>query len=706
MQTAASTTRISATRSLRTILIAAILVLSALQIFAFGRWSFESFEAYRHTQVLEAFDRATNQFITGLYEVLLERLSTNNALQAPDPATDATRQAIAARRKVVREKYEPALASLRAEEFAGRDALVSALDAALSKANDARAEADKALALPRPQRPEELLKSFVPTLTASVNASLKLWYATLYAAASADPALTRLAAIKEIGWRMREVSGFERANVAGAIAAGTPIPADRLAVNAGTRTQVDVLWQVLTNLTADTKIDPRIRQAMASAEELYFKSFRKLADDMKKAGDEGKYPTSATDYVATTNAQIDSLLAVMQAASKASEARTEDMQSAAFRGMITAIILLLLGIAISAATVVVVLRRVTGPLRALSNAMGRLADGDKESSVPYLGRADEIGVMAGSVETFREAAVEMDSIRSEQLKIADRAETEKKASMRALADAFEASVKSVVQGVSSAASRMQASADMMTRSTDETNQQSGVVAAAATQASANVQTVAAAAEELSASIADIGRQVTQSAKIAERAAEEAGKTDQLVHGLADTAQKIGDVVQLINAIAAQTNLLALNATIEAARAGEAGKGFAVVASEVKSLASQTAKATEEIAAQVGAIQASTGEAVTAIKRIAGTIAEVNTIAAAVATGIEHQGIATGEIARNVQQAAVGTSEVSSNIVGVKDAVIETGRVSKDVLSAAGSLSLQAEQLRDEVDRFLGSVRAA
>jgi methyl-accepting chemotaxis protein len=572
--------------------------------------------------------------------------------------------------------------------------------------NEARAEADKALALPRQQRPEALLKSFVPTLTASVNASLKLWYATLYAAASADPLLTKLATVKEIGWRMREVSGFERANVAGAIAAGTPIPADRLAVNAGTRAQVDVLWQALTNLTADAAIDSRIRQTMAGAEDLYFKSFRKLADDMKKAGDEGKYPTTSTDYVATTDPQIDSLLAVMHAASKASEARTGSMQAGAFRGMMTSIVLLLVGIAVSAVTITVVLRGVTGPLNALSIAMRRLADGDKESPVPYLGRPDEMGVMAASVETFRKAAVEMDSMRAEQQRNSDRAEVEKKSTMRALADAFETSVKSVVQGVSAAASQMQASANTMTRSTDETNQQSGVVAAAATQASANVQTVAAAAEELSASIADIGRQVTQSAKIAERAAEEASKTDQLVQGLADTAQKIGDVVQLINAIAGQTNLLALNATIEAARAGEAGKGFAVVASEVKSLASQTAKATEEIAAQVGAIQSSTGEAVTAIKRIAGTIGEVNTIAAAVATGIEQQGIATGEIARNVHQAAIGTSEVSSNIVGVKDAVIETGRVSKDVLSAAGELSRQAGQLREEVDRFLGSVRVA
>jgi methyl-accepting chemotaxis protein len=706
MQVSSTASRVNAIRSLRTILIGTIAVLSILQIFAFGRSSLDSWQAYRQTQITQSFDRAANQFIAGLFEVLLERLATNNALQAAEPATDATKQAIESRRKAVREKYDPGLALLRAQSFANHDALISALDAALAKANEARAEADKALALPRDKRPEGLLKNFVPTLTASVNASLNLWYATLYAAAADDPVLGRLATTKEIGWKMREVSGFERANIAGAIASGTAIPADKLAFNAGTRAQVDILWAMLKNLMADTTTDPLIKKAAANADDLYFKAFRKLADDMKKAGEEGKYPVTANDYVAATNPQIDSLLAVMHAAAAASETRTVTVQAEAFRGMITSVVLLVVGIAFAAAAVLVVLGRVTRPVMSLSGSMRRIADGDTAAAVPYLGREDEMGLMASSVEVFRKAAIQMESMRAEQLQAVQRADAEKKASMVALANSFEASVKGVVQGVSAAASQMQASANVMTRSTDETNQQSGVVAAAATQASANVQTVAAAAEELSASIADIGRQVMQSAKIAERAAEQAGKTDELVQGLADTAQKIGDVLQLINAIAGQTNLLALNATIEAARAGEAGKGFAVVASEVKSLAAQTAKATEEIAAQVNAIQSSTGEAVTAIKGIAGTITEVNTIAAAIATGIEQQGLATGEIARNIQQAALGTSEVSSNIVGVKDAVVETGRVSKDVLSASSALSQQAEQLRDEVDRFLGSVRAA
>ncbi len=350
--------------------------------------------------------------------------------------------------------------------------------------------------------------------------------------------------------------------------------------------------------------------------------------------------------------------------------------------------------------------RLSNPIVRITRAMGTLSAGDTRVEVPGVGRRDEIGQMASAVQVFKQSMIETDRLRGEQKEAAARAEGDKKAALGKMADRFEASVQRVVQNVSSSAVEMQTNAQSMSSTAEQTTRQSAAVAAAAEEASSNVQTVASATEELSASITEISRQVAQSAKIAAQAVDEAGRADAQVKGLNDAAQKIGDVVRLINDIASQTNLLALNATIEAARAGDSGKGFAVVAAEVKTLATQTARATEDIAAQVGAIQSATGDAVAAIAGITGTIGEVSRIATTIASAVEEQGAATQEIARNVQQTSRGTTEVSTNIAGVTKAAEETGEASSVVLIASGNLARQAETLRDEVGQFLSSVRAA
>ncbi len=261
-------------------------------------------------------------------------------------------------------------------------------------------------------------------------------------------------------------------------------------------------------------------------------------------------------------------------------------------------------------------------------------------------------------------------------------------------------VTEVTSIVASASTEMQNTAQSLSATAEQTSQKAAAVAAAAEQASTNVQTVASAAEELSSSIEEVGRQVSESSNIAQSAATEAEQTNESVEELAVAAEKIGLVVDLISDIAAQTNLLALNATIEAARAGDAGKGFAVVANEVKSLASQTAKATGDISAQISAIQSATGNAVTAIRGIGKTISQVNEIATAIASAVEEQGAATQEIARNVQEAATGTQEVTANIAEVQKAATETGESSSQVLEAAAELSKQAEALQTEIDAFM------
>jgi methyl-accepting chemotaxis protein len=371
---------------------------------------------------------------------------------------------------------------------------------------------------------------------------------------------------------------------------------------------------------------------------------------------------------------------------------------------------LILGtIAILAAAVLLAFllaRGLSRPLAAITAVMNSLSSGDTEVSIPGSERRDELGTMAKSLEMFRRSIIEAGTLREAQQTDKQRSELEKRALQRQMADRFEADVKSVVAAVARASQNMQRVAGEITASINGTSERAAAAAAASEEASASVNTVAAATEELASSVAEIGRQVTHSSGVADNAVVKAGQTTEIVTGLAGAAEKIGDVLRLIGAIASQTNLLALNATIEAARAGEAGRGFAVVASEVKELASQTAKATEEIAGQVAAIQSATGDCVTAIGGISDTIREISGIATTIAAAVEQQDSATREIARSVQQAAAGTSEVSVNVAGASQSADQSRALADNVAAATGQLSKQANVLFESVDTFLAHLRDA
>jgi methyl-accepting chemotaxis protein len=351
-------------------------------------------------------------------------------------------------------------------------------------------------------------------------------------------------------------------------------------------------------------------------------------------------------------------------------------------------------------------RSISRPLGLLGARMRALADGSLEGDIPGIGRGDEVGAMAATVQIFKDNAVRIRGLEQVEAQAQERAAAERRGAMESIASDFERSVNGIVRSVSTAAAGMQTTAQSMTATASDASARAATVGAASESASNNVGTVAAAAEELSSSVAEISRQVTRSSEIASKAVGDAERTNATVGALSTGAEKIGEVVKLIHSIAAQTNLLALNATIEAARAGDSGRGFAVVASEVKALANQTAKATEEISAQVAAMQASTSDAVQSIGGITETIAQMSEITVSISTAIEQQGDATREIARNIQSVAAGSSEISTHIGGVTTAAAATGTAATDVLKNARELDNQSGMLRSAVDEFMTKLRAA
>ncbi|HUI96730.1 MAG TPA: methyl-accepting chemotaxis protein [Xanthobacteraceae bacterium] len=350
-------------------------------------------------------------------------------------------------------------------------------------------------------------------------------------------------------------------------------------------------------------------------------------------------------------------------------------------------------------------RGVATPVVGMTAAMTRLAAHDMTVDIPAVGQRDEIGRMADAVQVFKDNMIAA-AAAAERETAAVKSREARTAAIETLTHDFDRDVTEVLKAVAAAAHEMQTTAAAMSAIAEQSSQQANAVAAAAQEASVNVETVAVAADELSSSVAEINRQVTQSATTSGQAVSQAKATNAEVEGLAEAAQKIGEVVKLITAIADQTNLLALNATIEAARAGEAGRGFAVVAAEVKSLAQQTGKATSEISTQVEAIQTATGRSVGAIREIVSTITGISEAATAIASAVEEQGAATAEIARNVQQASTGTTEVTRNITGVSEAATQAGGAAGQVLEAADDLSKQSTVLRGRVETFLNAIRAA
>jgi methyl-accepting chemotaxis protein len=452
--------------------------------------------------------------------------------------------------------------------------------------------------------------------------------------------------------------------------------------------------------STDEKIVQGLKEAAALLEE-YRQALSKLIENSKEID----------ELVAEMG---DSATAIMQGANAmkadlSSDQQRLEAQSDATVGETERLIVMLAagGFLVGTALALLLGKGISRPITAMCKAMRELAGGNFDVVLPGLGRKDELGEMAGAVEEFKMQAIakaERDAAAQDAQNRASSAA--RRAELILFADEFEAAVGSIVSNVSASAVQLESAAGTLSRTAETTQNLSSRVAGASEEASSNMQSVATATEELSASVDEIGRRVRESNKIAEAAVLQAQQTDGRIGKLSRAAQEIGDVVKLITAIAEQTNLLALNATIEAARAGDAGRGFAVVAAEVKSLASQTAKATDEISSHITGMQGATQESVAAIKEIGGTIGQISTIASSIAGAVEQQSSATQEIARSVQNVAQGTHEAAANIMQVNRGATETGSASEEVLNSAKTLSTESTRLRQELDRFMANIRAA
>jgi methyl-accepting chemotaxis protein len=448
----------------------------------------------------------------------------------------------------------------------------------------------------------------------------------------------------------------------------------------------------------------------------------KIAQGLKEAGGLLEEYRQALTKLVENSKSIDNLVAEMNESAGAivkgagalktdlsSDQKRLETESDATIGDTERLIVMLAagGFVLGAVLALLLGKGISRPMIEMCKAMRELAGGNFDVVLPGLGRKDEIGEMAAAVEEFKMQAI----VKAERDAAAHDAQNKaagaaRRSELIRFADQFEAAVGAIVSNVSASAVQLEQAAGTLTRTAETTQSLSSQVAGASEEASSNMQSVATATEELSTSVDEIGRRVRDSNRIAEAAVVQAQQTDGRIGKLSRAAQEIGDVVKLITAIAEQTNLLALNATIEAARAGDAGRGFAVVASEVKSLASQTAKATDEISTHIAGMQGATQESVAAIKEIGGTIGQISNIASAIASAVEQQSSATQEIARNVQNVAQGTQQAAADIMQVNRGATETGSASEEVLNSARSLSSESARLREELDRFMANIRAA
>ncbi|MDB5360985.1 MAG: methyl-accepting chemotaxis protein [Rhodospirillales bacterium] len=653
-----------------------------------------------------ALSATTQSLFKALQNHRLERGNELAPLMAEAPAPDVVDKVVAPSRKGTEEGYAAGMAALKQLDLPGLAAKVATLSAAHDTVAGLRPKADAALLQPKSARDAALIQAwpretqgFLNVLSDTsdlIEAELKL----------IDPMVDQFLSIKRAAWVVRNYAGTEVLMAGAALATGQSWTPAQVLESADYRGRVATALTIVNEAVARPEAPKTIVDAVAHMNSDFMgpgSARRKPTYDALSTGQ--KPDITAPEWLGREAASLGSINGVANAAMDQMVARADAEAGRATRTLILDSLLLVAALGLSIAGFLIVRRRVSAPILTLTATIDRLAQQDFAVEIPPKTRDDEIGRMQEALIVLRrngrqhEQAVEARI--EEQAAAAHRAET-----VDDLCRGFDGQVGASLASVGQATARLMDASNAMIEAAGRSASETGTVASAAQEASAGVNTVAAAAEELSASIAEISRQMSQSTAISNDAMEKAEKTDATIAGLATASQKIGEIVTLISNIASQTNLLALNATIEAARAGEAGKGFAVVASEVKSLANQTAQATQDITQQIGQIQDMTQAAVEGVRAISAVIREMGGITTGIAAAVEQQGAATSEIARNVQEVAMAANQISASISDVSAAVDQSSQVAREVRAAAEVMSAEGDVLKGDVAGFLGGIRTA
>ncbi len=634
-----------------------------------------------------------------------EQVIGMDRLVESEAADDAKREQFRAAGKATDAAIGDALALIEGQAYPGAQKQVATLQKLRGDIAADRATASAMIARPRAQREAGFPGQYVASTSVTVAALDRLLDLGDINAAQHDGVMMDLVDMARRSWQVRTLAAVRTGSIMVAANTGSGLAPPVLERIAGGEAGVAENWRSIASIVQRLSGLDGLQAKLQAARAVYDET-DKLQQAMVAAGRAGSaYPMTAQEFGPKAIVGNVAVLGLRDAALGYARARTSGQIEAAklLIGLTGASFAAIM--AVMAAVLVLLARRIVSPVVSLTDVIDRIANGDYGQEIAARHRKDEIGRMANAVEALRQGAIAARAAAGEQ-EAERRAKEQRANGLESLLSRFQSKAGEMVHQIAGAADALEATAGSMNQIADTTGRQAGTVAQAAEQANGNVGALASAAEELTSSITEISRQVTQSAATAARAADDARRTDATVRALADGAARIGDVVGLISTIAGQTNLLALNATIEAARAGDAGKGFAVVASEVKNLASQTSKATEDIGTQIGQIQAATKAAVTAIQGIASTIEEVSAIASGIAAAVEEQGAATAEIARNIASTAQAVHHVTDTIGSVSKSAADTGVAAGSVLSAASGLSKQAGSLTQEVAAFAADVRAA